>query len=349
MNLDKLAQLRTEFNHPNTKEVEIINGVGACKESIKKRPRRKFIDQSTCLAMINYAKEIGDEEYVQPYWNTYHCQGNLITYNGRAYGNYCKNRWCTICQSIRKANMINLYKPVIDVWKDPHLLTLTVKAQPKTNLKYWIGGMIKALQRIQDKHRKRFKRGKGIKLIGIRSLECNFNPIKKTYNPHFHIITASKEIALIIKKDWIDIWNKKYVKTKDKKYYFTAPFCQDIRPIKSTEKDLIECIKYGAKIFTDPTMKKGKNKSVTPIIYASALHEIYKALRGRRLFSSFGFCLPDMQGESPGSRVISDFQKWSYRQEVLDWVNDETGQIMTNFIPDNELTEILKNLNVILK
>lgn len=343
--LDTLALSRTYNQTESLNNVEIINGLGACKDSVKKRPKRKLIDQSLCLALIDVCKVSGDVDWIQPYWNAYHCQTHLITYNGRAYGDYCKSRFCSICKSIRKANFINLYRPIVEKWKNPYFLTLTVKSQPRSNLKYWVSGMVKALQRIQDRCRKRNERGKGIKLRFIRSMECNFNPIRKTYNPHFHIITESEEVANVLKTEWIKTWNQKFEKSLNYKYYFTDPRAQDIRPIKTTEEDLIECIKYGAKIFTDPTMRKGKNKSTSPIIYAAALHEIHKAFKGHQLFTSCGFKLPEKENNKSSSKIICDFQNWEYKPEVRNWVNVQTGQVMTNFDINNKLESILIKIN----
>ncbi len=89
--------------------------------------------------------------------------------------------------------MINKYYPVLKNWKEPYFLTLTVKSCNAKNLKQYIKKFIQGIQRIIAKHRKRYQRGKGLKLVGVRSLECNFNPTRKTYNPHFHIITKDKK------------------------------------------------------------------------------------------------------------------------------------------------------------
>jgi hypothetical protein len=63
--------------------------------------------------------------------------------------------------------------------------------------------MINRFKIISRKYRKRAQRNKGIKLIGIKSLECNYNPILKKYNPHLHLIVATKEMADILKKEWL--------------------------------------------------------------------------------------------------------------------------------------------------
>jgi len=78
-------------------------------------------------------------------------------------------------------------------------------------------------------------------------------------------------------------------------------------------------------------MKKGKTKT-NPIIYAKALHTIYKAKEGHRLFGSFGSKLTKTE-KSKNGRVVSTFQNWSYDPKLRDWVNVEAGQIMTNYKP----------------
>jgi len=335
--LDTLAQKRTEVStKQNSDSVEIIYGTGAWKDSIKKRPKRKFITQTIALAFIDVAKEKNETEWIKRYWNVWHCQNKMTTHNGRGYSSYCKNRCCSICVSIRKADLINRYKPIIETWTDIQFLTLTVKSQPHSNLNNWMGGMIKAFKIIRERCNKRHSRNKGPKLIGVRSLECNFNPIKKTYNPHYNILCATKEIAETIKKEWVELWNRDKI--------MALPYLQKIRKVKQTEKDIIETIKYGAKIFTDPTMKKGKTKT-NPTIYAKALHTIYKSMEGHRLFGSFGFKLPKTE-KSKNGRVVKDFQNWFYNSKLRDWVNIETGQIMTNYIPKLGLEMILNSIDL---
>jgi plasmid rolling circle replication initiator protein Rep len=345
--LDTLAQKRTASSRSDHQKHEIIFGEGACKDSVRKRPKRKVIDQSVCLKLIDVAKENNETKWIKRYWNTYHCQTNLITHNGKAYGDYCKNRCCSICNAIRKAKLIHTYKPSIETWSDPHFLTLTVKAQPKTNLENWINGMVKAMSLILNRCRKRYLRGKGIKLIGIKSLECNFNPKKKTYNPHFHILCASKDIAETIKREWLELWNRDYKRTGLKRHRYALTYLQNIRKVNCTEEDLIETIKYGAKVMTDPTMQKGKNKSRSPKIYVTALHEIYRAFDRHKLFGHFGFKpKPQNTKTQKNGKAVSEFQMWIFDSEISDYVNIESGQIMTNYLPDNELVKIIsKNID----
>jgi len=72
-------------------------------------------------------------------------------------------------------------------------------------------------------------------------------------------------------EQWIEIWNSG-------EKVFTLHYLQKIKKVKNTEKDIIETIKYSAKISIDPTIKKGNNKGKSFKIYAAGLHAIYKAM-----------------------------------------------------------------------
>ena len=294
------------------------------------------------LALIDVAKEKGDYDRTQAYWNTYHCQNTMYSVGDKLHGKYCKNRFCTVCLAIRKADTINRYYPELKTWKDAHFVTLTVKAVKEKSLKKWIDGMMKAFNLIKQRCNKRHQRGKGIKLIGVKSLECNFNPITKTYNPHFHIIVASKKIAELLKKEWLLQW-------KHDEKLFTSSKAQHIRKVESLEHDLIETIKYGSKIFTEPDLNKKKEHKIPPKIYAYALDNIFVAMKGIRIFERFGFDLKKTQKTTTQHKFISDYIEWEFTSTSTDWINTETGECLTGFIQPPELSYLLEsNIDLIL-
>lgn len=133
--------------------------------------------------MIDIAVINGETQLAKRYWNTYYCQNKLIGFENKFYGDYCKNRWCAICCGIRKAHLLNKYLPIISEWEAPHLLTITLKSVKAHELETRINQMIKAFKLIKDRCNKRHLRGNGMKIMGVKSLECNFNATKKTYNP----------------------------------------------------------------------------------------------------------------------------------------------------------------------
>ena len=304
--------------------------------TLQKRAKRKTISNKMILSLIDVAKEKGDKERIQSYWNAYHCQSNIVSKDGKLYGNYCKNRFCTNCLAIRKADIINRYYSTLKHWEEPHFVTLTIKAVKHQNLKTFIDGMNKAFGRIKERCKKRHQRGTGIKLIGVKSLECNFNPKTKTYNPHFHLIVPNKEIADLLKKEWLFQW-------KHSTKLFTSPKAQDIRKVENLERDLIETIKYGSKIFTEPDLKKKGDKSIPPMVYARALDNIFSSLGNKRLFDRFGFNLPQEIKTKTKSNLIQNFEEWTFYPSNNDWINKKSGEVLTGYCQTPELNHLLEN------
>ena len=168
--------------------------------------------------------------------------------------------------------------------------------------------------------------------VGIQSLECNFNPGKRTYNPHFHLIVQSEAVAEAIIKEWLLLWTPKHAIKK----------CQDKQSVRNMEECLIEVIKYSTKIFTDPdVMKKGK---VPQKVYAAALDNIFQALEPHRIFDRFGFNLPKVEKQC-NIQTVPDTQceDFIYAVEVYDWISEKTGERLTGYAPTAELHWLLSD------
>ena len=332
--LDTLAD--NETNKARQNHV-IVNGEGSDlskTDALQGRAKRKTITQSMMLKLIDLAKDNERPELQKAFWNTYHCQQKIITADGKLYGKYCKNRFCTLCCSIRKADIINRYYPIIKYWEAPHFVTITIKAVKEDKLKSRIDAMIRGFRRINAKHRKRHQRGAGIKLIGVKSLECNFNPKKKTYNPHLHIITANKAMAEVIVADLLKLCTSKFASYK----------AQDIRKVYDLEKSLIETIKYGTKIFIEPDLKKRAKETTTAQIYIKALNNILVAMKGKRIFERFGFNIPKEQATKKiPAKLLSSFNEWQYNPKSSDWENIKTGELLTGFVIPSHLQALLEN------
>lgn len=309
-----------------------VNGEGVDINNpvLKSRARKKTYNLPLLLGLIDVAKEKGDFDRVQEYWNAYHCQERFLESGGRLHTTYCKSRLCSTCNGIRKAQLLNRYYPELSKWKGAYLVTLTVVAQPERNLAKWIKGMYKAFNRIKERCNKRHKRGKGIKLIGVKSLECNFNPTRGTYNPHFHIIVPSREIAEVLVKEWLIQWTNKHTSRKG----------QHIRKVRDMNHDLIEVIKYGAKVFTEPDPNNKKSK-VPRKIYVRAMDNIYAVMKGHRLFDRFGFNLPKEEPYLAQEEVLNDYKIWEFATSENDWVQKNTGETLTGFEPVRGLKMML--------
>lgn len=315
----------------------IVSGNGSDlhnNDALKGRAKRKTITQAMILSLMDVAKQKGDTEKQNAYWNTYYCQSNVISSDGKLYGKYCKNRFCTLCCSIRKAEIINKYLPTIKQWQEPYFVTLTVKSCKATRLKVMTGKVLEGFSKIRTKHKKRYQRGNGIKLIGVKSLECNFNPTKQTYNPHLHLIVANKEIAELLVKEWLQIWTPK----------FTNRLGQDIRKVFDVETNLIEIIKYGSKIFTEPDMKKRTKEDNSYQIYVSALDTILTAFKGKRIFERFGFnAEKTVVAPIQEPRIITNFEEWEFNPKKCDWENVANEKPLTGYKINSKLSAILES------
>jgi hypothetical protein len=334
-----LALNRTpRLGSPSRKRIVTVKGNGADlanNEVLQKWAKRKMISAALVLRLIDVAQKKNDSAFIKKCWNTYHCLGTIYTTEGRLHGEYCKNRFCPLCLGIRKADKINRYYPYIQKeWKAPYLVTLTVAAPKAKDLKKIMDGMCRALALIIDKHRRGNKKGKCIKLIGIRSLECGFNEVKRTYNPHFHIIVKNKEIADTLKAEWCKIWTRKYVNPK----------AQDVTKVWNTKGAFIELIKYCSKIFTDPDKDKMLQTKANPKIYAAAIYNILKAMEKRNVFDTFGFVLPKPKEPKKGKiKIVSDFKEWFFDLRTADYINREIDFPLIGFFKPPDLENLLEN------
>ncbi len=338
-NFNKLAQTGPGSG---VKKSKMLTGCGSditVPRVVKGRTRRKFLTQKSMLSVINVETEkqklndIESQKRIEAYWNTYHCQSKVFTTNGKMYGYYCKNRFCTLCCSIRKASIINKYLPELQKWPEPYFVTLTVKSVKAAMLNKVMKKMIEGISRITTKYRKRNLRNSGIKLIGIRSLECNFNEITKKYNPHFHLIVYNKEVADILKMEWLKLWTRKW----------TYHGAQNISKVFNNTTALIEVVKYGSKIFTDPELRKKQQSKGNTKIYAAALNVIFTSMKGIRIFDRFGFNVSTCTNYvSPGAFVVHDFKEWDFDIMLFNWV-DNNGNKLIDYQPEAKLLDILEN------
>lgn len=338
--LNTLVQSGTP--HPKktiSKRPKLVAGNGievTNKDGLMRRAKRKMLSQKLNLKLVDIANKKGEEERAKSYWNAFHCQGKLISSNGRIFGKFCKNRFCMLCCSIRKAEIINSYLPTIKTWEEPYFVTLTVKSVKARDLKKRVYDVLRAFKIITERNKKRHQRRKGIQLIGIKSLECNFNPQKRIYNPHLHFIVPNKEVADLLITEWCELWTSRFVSHK----------AQNATKIWDKENALIEVVKYSTKIFTDPNMAKKGKATAPPYIYLSALDTIVAALQQHRIFDRFGFNLPKKDKPIRKQTVLSEYSELKYDSKKFDWVKNDTDEVLTGYIPASNLLAILElNIN----
>jgi len=75
-----------------------------------------------------------------------------------------------------------------------------------------------------------------------------------------------------------------------------------------------------------------------------ALYNIYNAMRGHRIFERFGFNLPpNMTKREPKNTEVDHFINWKYDLKHNDWVGEDTAGLLTNYVPEERLMDILEN------
>ncbi len=180
-----------------------------------------------------------------------------------------------------------------------------------------------------------------MKLMGIKSLESNFNPLRKTYNPHLHVIVANKEMAYILLDEWCDRAKKGYVNRKGQKAV----------KVWNLDNALVEIIKYGSKVFTEPDLKKRAKETAAPQIYMNALYTILNAMKSKRIFDRFGFNLPtEAKLKHYPATLLDNFREWEFNAKTNDWNNTSTGEALTQYnMPSNLQALLENNINVTLK
>ncbi len=335
---NKLGNSLTTISQNKDNSRVKVQGKGSVvnKEKLDGWAIRKLITLSIIFHLIEVAKKKLNNEMLKAYWLTFHCQTKLLSAEGKVYTRYCKYKHCLVYNGIRKAELIHKYFSTIKKWSSPHFVTLTVKSCYAKGLTDRISEIHKVISRIVNKYEQRAGRGKGRKLKGIMSIESNFNPSKKTYNLHIHLIVEDKETAEILLEEWKVNW-------KAQGFRYLNPKAQKIQEIPDIEKQLIEMIKYTSKVFIDPTVKKKGDKYNNPVIYISAMHNIFSAMRRRHTFSSFGFLLPKQEHKKSNVKELTNPVRLIYVKNIANWIDEETEEAFSNFKIHYELKTILEN------
>lgn len=116
-----------------------------------------------------------------------------------------------------------------------------------------------------------------------------------------------------------------------------------MRPVADLEHDLVETIKYGCKIFTQPDLNKKSKNANNGKMYVTAHYNIFEAMKGLRLFDRFGFDLPKNNKQPVGARVVVDYYEWKFLLNEHDWQNTENELVLSGFVPNADLVHLLAN------
>jgi len=245
------------------------------------------------------------------YERIFDCCRTIKQKDGKMTSQYCGDRWCKVCGSIRTARAIDGYGEQLKALKDKQFLTLTAPNVKEDELAGEIKRMIKVFRRIKDMARK-----DKIHIKGLRKLECTCNLTDDIYNPHFHCIIEGKEAARYILDGWMD-------RNPDAN--------RGGQCLKDADDESVEeMTKYTFKLPVDPDDEDEAS--------IRAMDIIFMALRRRRTLQPFGglkAVKEEIEPEDLDAVIETDeaFER-AFVWHDHDWYDIDTGEPLSGYMPD---------------
>lgn len=306
--LDKLAQP----GHPHTPN-RLQSGSG----QIQKKARHVYFSKRLALELSEL-----DSPLKEQYLNTVkNCCSYVVQEGTRLRSKYCNARWCTTCNRIRTAKLINGYLPVINQMAEPYFVTLTRVNVIQSDLKREIESMGKLFQSILKSIRRQ-----GIACNGIRKLECTYNVESNEYHPHYHLVVDGYNVGKMMIDKWLQRCDKEGVKA-DKK-------AQDIRI--ADENTTKELFKYFTKIVP-------KDRAIC----LPMLDVIFQSMYGKRTFQTFGKVrmitedIDEIQSQEYDVPVV---ESATYKWIGNDWFDMLSGLPLSNYKPSKQMHELFEKM-----
>lgn len=326
LSLDNIEQLgtRRKPEAPGNEGNACEGGEVEPFQVLRKRARAKYYSSGVAGGLYML-----DSPLKKSYATTFfQCAETLEQIGTKVTSRYCGHRWCVVCNRIRTANLIKGYEGPLSRLEDLRFVTLTVPNVGSNDLRETIERMVNEVQAIQNMFQKRQKRGQQVwQLVGLRKLECTYNAKTGEFHPHFHFIVSGKEAAKGLRAEWL-----RRVETATCK-------AQDVRKAgKGSERELF---KYFAKMVT-----KVDGKHVTLL---EPLDIIFQAMRGLRVFQPMGGLkkvseeIEELKAvEVAGIQAVEETVYWQW--DSSDWVNTETAEARTGYIPSAQAEELNSNI-----
>lgn len=300
------------------------------KQRLINRARAKYFSLGLVFGLVELESPLK-----KSYWNTFHCVEELIQDGNKITSKYCKNRWCLVCNRIRTAIAIKKYADEIKSWgDDSFFVTLTIPNVPGNLLFSSLNKMLKDFKKIVRKIQYQ-----KLSFVGLRKIECTFNPERNDYHPHCHCLVKGKKVAELLKQEWL----KCYLNAED--------YLQDVR--QADVGSLMEFFKYFTKVISTKSRKNNKDGMKPPVeyrrkIYITALDVIFQAMYNRRTYQNYGFKAQNIDEMSEEIIELAEnnneinYFKWE--KELHDWLNIASGEVLTGFEPSGALKRLLDDI-----
>lgn len=202
---------------------------------------------------------------------------------------FCKGRLCVMCQWRKSLAMFHQVFTLIHAHRAkyksdiPLLLTLTIPNVSADNLK-------DSLDMMQESLRKMMKR-RGVKRAvrsWFRALEITYNPERKDYHPHYHVLLLVPKNYFDAKYDlyidqgrWLSMWQEATGIPEITQV--------DVRKVRKRKNGAIEAVSAEvAKYATKPSTYVNREPSGDFTADSDVVKTLHDALKGRRLVAFGG-------------------------------------------------------------
>lgn len=302
----------------------------------QRRARAKLLTRSLSTALAEHAKHNGSP-LETAYRRSIYCGDVIEQRDGKTRSHYCGYRWCLVCSRIRTARALDAYQPIVETWRDPHLVTLTVRNVPAGELACTLDDFA----RIFDLCRRSVTNTHRLPFVALRKTECTYNQRRDDYHPHLHIVIDGRAQAELLRDAWLRRFGER-----------AEASGQDVRRCKA------DAVAELAKYLTKLTVKthKGEGRGVVSI---GALDVIFTAMKGRKTLQPHGFRLESAVAEgiegdelhvaAADALVRAEHQEpiyWQWVQEAADWVDRETGETLSGYDPSDRFRDFVESIGV---
>ena len=267
-----------------------------------KRQRKKYLSQMIVTKLLPFE----DSRMQNQYRRAMDCGSVIEQVDGRLTTRYCKTRCCLVCNGIRSAMLIDTYKPIVETWPDPRMVTLTVPNVPLSKLRDTVDEMARQFALILKQLRRR-----GMDVRAVRVIEVTAKSVSDTH-PHFHAAVPSGAVGDAIVESWLHRYPKASAKAQD---------------VLSWDTDLRELFKYVTKMTSADMSPK-------------LLDGILQAMWGKHLVRPYGFRLErDPTDDSVFDELVpvnvewkryGEHVVWIWHDALANWMDPVTGELLVD-------------------
>lgn len=292
-------------------------------KALERRAKSKYLTQTLAVKLANVA----DTSQSKGYWRTYHCSSVMQKQGDRMVARFCKCRWCLTCCNIRTAELLKDYLPILKSWPEKYLVTLTIPNVQAEDLEDAIQQMLGVMSKIRETLKKQHQRGqRAAQLVGFRKLEVTYSPARGDYHPHFHLLLNNRQAGDDLRNMWMA--------------HFPAAKWDGQNVKQADNNSAAEVMKYFTKIISRHSAKR--------VILVEQLNVIFEAVAGVRTFQTLGGIKvtkstdADKQEADALAEAMETEAVYEWQQVANDWVNLDTGELLTGFEPSEQMRELVE-------